>query len=243
MKHNFKQTKKQENYFGTDVLELLELNLPKYNSDIAKQIASNVKLSGATSILDFGAGTGTIAAILLNTDGIKVDCVEIDKNLMSKLQRNGFLTFSNLSEIRNNYEFVYSSNVLEHISNDELALKEIYNALSWNGVLLLYLPAFPILFSAFDARIGHYRRYRKKALVDKVLEAGFTVEYCEYRDSLGFFIALISKYLFKLINSSKLPRQAFSFYDGLLYPVSKVIDKLGCKHLFGKNLILLGVKK
>ena len=125
MKHNFKQTKKQENYFGTDVLELLELNLPKYNSDIAKQIASNVKLSGATSILDFGAGTGTIAAILLNTDGIKVDCVEIDKNLMSKLQRNGFLTFSNLSEIRNNYEFVYSSNVLEHISNDELALKEI----------------------------------------------------------------------------------------------------------------------
>ena len=59
-------------------------------------------------------------------------------------------------------DFVFSSNVLEHIKDDIEVLKAIRNKLSDNGELYLYLPAHMILMSRIDEVVGHYRRYSKK---------------------------------------------------------------------------------
>ena len=96
------------------------------------------------------------------------------------------------------------------------------------------------LYSNIDSKLGHYRRYSKKNLINKVSKSGFQIESCVYVDSLGFFAWLFLK-IFKLgINDSG--SLLLPIYDKFICPLSKMLDKLGLKFLFGKNLLLLARK-
>src|SRR5262249_50718587 len=49
--------------------------------------------------------------------------------------------------------------VLEHISDDEAEVRRASRRLAIGGRLIILSPAFPLLYSSFDAAIGHFRRY------------------------------------------------------------------------------------
>src|SRR6202042_1631471 len=66
-------------------------------------------------------------------------------------------------------------NVLEHIEDDEGALKQLAGLLEPGGRLVLWVPAFEFLYSDFDRRIGHHRRYRLPELRDRISRAGLEV--------------------------------------------------------------------
>lgn len=66
-------------------------------------------------------------------------------------------------------------NVLEHIQNDHQILATFAKVLSPGGKLLLLVPALPGLFGSLDEAFGHWRRYRKAELKEKVTEAGFRI--------------------------------------------------------------------
>jgi SAM-dependent methyltransferase len=76
-------------------------------------------------------------------------------------------------------------NVLEHIEADETALAEIREVLHPGGHLLVWVPAHPRLYSDFDRRIGHFRRYRKQSLSQLVSAAGFELVEARYVNALG----------------------------------------------------------
>ena len=66
-------------------------------------------------------------------------------------------------------------NVLERIEDDQAALREVRERLEPGGRLCLWAPTYQFLYSGFDARLGHVRRYRKRQLESDLRLAGFEV--------------------------------------------------------------------
>ncbi len=239
------QTSNNQNYYSPNDLLTMEIGLPKYTRNIVRefhsQIDSEIK-KDEHNVLDFGAGTGALAQIWLDDYAIKPDCLEIDPELKSILKNKGFTVFSNLGEINKQYDFVYTSNVLEHIKDDREALDLIAGKMKNNSKIAIYVPAFPILFSGLDYKVGHFRRYTKKELRKKVSASGFSIIQIEYSDSIGFFGTLILK-LFRIDTGKALGSESFQkFYDSILHPISMRVDKLGMKKVLGKNLLLIATK-
>ncbi len=220
-------------YSGIDNLEAMKA-AKNYNHWLAGLVGENIP-SGAGKIVDFGAGNGMLARMLQAKTGKSVLCVEPAENMRPYL--GGLKSVSSLAEISDNsQDFVYSLNVLEHIEDDCRVLMQLFQKLRPGGRIILYVPAFPCLYSSMDKAVGHFRRYRRAELIDKVQSVGFTVEYCRYADFAGWFAAG----LFKLLpgRNGALKPGAVRLYDSLVFPLSRAADVLTGGRLLGKNLIL-----
>lgn len=71
---------------------------------------------------------------------------------------------------------VVAFDVLEHIEDDDAAVREIHRVLRPGGLAFIAVPADPRLWSAHDEAVGHVRRYTRPELVDLFARNGFTVE-------------------------------------------------------------------
>lgn len=221
-------------YVGTDNLDIMHL-AKNYNRLLVRQVLRLTKPEDR--ILDFGAGTGTFAD-LLRQDGRNVDCFEIDATHQARLRELGFTVISRVEDL-GTYDCIYSFNVLEHIPDDAEALRTMHRCLQPNGVLALFVPAFQLLFSSMDRKVGHLRRYRRSSLARLVKEAGFEIISSSYADSLGFFASL----LYKAVGSRRgdLSPSSILLYDRAIFPVSRRLD-LGLGRLLGKNVMLAAKK-
>jgi SAM-dependent methyltransferase len=74
------------------------------------------------------------------------------------------------------YDSVVCLNVLEHVEDDRLAVRNMRDALAPDGRLILLVPAHPGLFCALDEDVGHYRRYSQDQLRQVLDDAGMQVE-------------------------------------------------------------------
>jgi hypothetical protein len=226
-------------YAGEEELWLNEKCLVNYNHDIVVQLTRYFALRDR--ILDFGAGLGTMAMIC-QVRGMTPDCMEINDRLRDVVAHRGFQAYPSLEAIPQKYDGIYSANVLEHIEEDVATLKQLAAALTDDGILTLYIPAFMILYSDFDQNLGHHRRYGKQEIVDKLRCAGFEIKECHYVDCLGFFAWLAAKYLGHKKNLQLGSGLSLKLYDRFIFPISKFLDKLGARFLFGKNLIVVARK-
>jgi SAM-dependent methyltransferase len=75
--------------------------------------------------------------------------------------------------------------VLEHIENDDRALKELCEVLVPGGKINLLVPAHPFLFCSLDRNLGHFRRYQRQELLNRLQDAGFIIEKCVYQNWIG----------------------------------------------------------
>lgn len=87
-------------------------------------------------------------------------------------------------------------NVLEHIEDDFLALKNAYDLLKPGGSLIIEVPAGPYLYDSYDKQLHHFRRYTALELQAKLKSVGFTIT---RKSHLGFFIYPVFA-LVKIIN-------------------------------------------
>ena len=71
-------------------------------------------------------------------------------------------------------------NVLEHVRDPLLALRNMHAALQPGGRLLLYVPQGQRLYSSLDEVLGHRTRYDRTMLERELGETGFRLE--ELRD-------------------------------------------------------------
>lgn len=151
-------------------------------------------LEGA-KILEVGCGTGNLIN-LLSTNNFELSGTDYSNDYLIKARKkNPEVTFfqGDLTDIKswerykNSYDSVICSEVLEHIKYDLTALKIISYLLKTNGVLIITVPAFNLLYSHFDKKIGHYRRYSMKSICNVVNQAGFIIEKTRYWNFLGMF--------------------------------------------------------
>ena len=236
-----KKHHKMETYYSgleellkTEVManyNLFIVNLAMKNADHAKQV------------VDFGAGIGTLSLIFRKYFSIEPLCVESDKKNKDYLLQREFKYFDSLQTISGSVDLIFSSNVLEHIEDDISVLKEMSNKLSINGKIYLYLPAKMILWTSLDQEVGHYRRYEINELKIKCQKVGLKIEKLHYADSLGFFASLAMKIFGYNKDGGIGSVSSLKFYDKWLFPISKFLDTIGLKYLFGKNVILIATRK
>ncbi len=223
-------------YTGTDNLEVMA-DAINYNDFLLSLIRNNV-LAGKR-ILDFGAGIATFSKAL-TAEGFNICCLEPDAKQAQLIKVAGLPVATSLEEIDDSsIDFIYSLNVLEHIEGDVITLKALHDKLQPDGRILIYVPAFQILYSSMDRKVGHFRRYKKRDLIEKMHAAEFTVTSACYIDSLGFFASL----LFRLVgdSSGNVNRKALIFYDRLIFPLSRWCDSF-CGPFFGKNVVVIAEK-
>ncbi len=224
-------------YTGTEELRVLQL-ATNYNSFLTDLVKKYLPKNKDCKALDFGSGIGTFTDRLKEDNG-QPDCFEVDPSLVQMLKNKGYHVFTDQNLVPNNhFDFIYSLNVLEHIEEDQVELEKLYEKLKPGGRIFLYLPAFSILSSKFDEKVGHYRRYRKPELVGKLKKAGFQIEDVHYADSLGFLGALV----FKLVsNTDTINEKQVVLYDKRLFPISKALDGLASSFI-GKNVVAVARK-
>jgi len=222
-------------YSGRDNLEAMK-QATRYNRFLLDLIRGNA--TGAR-VLDHGAGAGTFA-IPINQGELSVLCMEPDEQLRQALVAAGLDAVASLEDVPDSsVDYVYTLNVLEHIQDDQDAIANLFRCLKPGGRLLVYVPAFQLLYSSMDDHVGHFRRYRRGTLVTSLRQAGFEVDRARYVDSLGFFATLV----YKLIGnrSGTVSPGSVAFYDSLIFPLSRLLDVLSFG-AFGKNLLVLTTK-
>lgn len=73
------------------------------------------------------------------------------------------------------FDVVCAFDVLEHVEEDEVALRQMHAATRPGGGILVSVPQHRWLWSAGDDYAHHKRRYTRRELTDKVQRAGFRV--------------------------------------------------------------------
>ena len=86
---------------------------------------------------------------------------------------------------QHNPDSVVCLNVLEHVEDDALALRQMHRVLPAGGRVVLIVPAFMALYGTIDRLLGHYRRYSKQSVRDLAHQTGFGVTTLRYMNTVG----------------------------------------------------------
>lgn len=173
---------------GIEALEAGEHNLRGYLKRKCDLVASLVE---GNYVHEVGCGIGTLTRVL-SGKGKNVLASDISQECLNRARERGIkATFLKLdicqrsSKLSNAFDCVIMSNVLEHVAADDQALLNAHGMLRKGGVLVLLVPAFQFLFSNFDRRVGHNRRYSRADISRKLSQAGFELKYVRYWDVIG----------------------------------------------------------
>jgi SAM-dependent methyltransferase len=105
---------------------------------------------------------------------------EAAEKLRQRFSENKKLTIHThdiLDESREDeFDLILAFEVLEHIEDDCGAFQRIYSALQPGGDFVMSVPAFMVKWQKVDEWAGHYRRYEKNELIDKLTACGFQIE-------------------------------------------------------------------
>lgn len=136
---------------------------------------------GARSFLEVGCGTGFVLAGLaaafrdLRATGSEVAA----EGLAFAARRAPGARFLQMDArqipFREEFDAAGAFDVIEHVEDDHAVLRALHGALKPGGVLMLTVPQHPFLWSEYDVRAHHVRRYRAADLRAKVTEAGFEI--------------------------------------------------------------------
>ncbi|MDZ4229369.1 MAG: class I SAM-dependent methyltransferase [Patescibacteria group bacterium] len=202
------------------------------------------------TVLDFGSGVGTLALYLARqgkqVTGIEVapKAVAVAKKSAAKFRLDNQVKFLLgdifKSNLKQKFDFVICSEVLEHLHDDGRALDKIYSLLKPTGRLLVSVPSqnAPLIklgaIKEFDAWSGHLRRYTLESLTALLNQHHFKVIFAKknegiIRDSLFVFPAL----------GTQIIRLANRF--GIISDLITIIDNLALK-FFGESQLIIVAK-
>src|SRR4051812_34839522 len=134
------------------------------------------------------------------------------------------------------FDSVVLINVLEHIDDDADALADLRELLKPGGTLCVFVPAFEGLYSDFDRRIGHRRRYRPSPPVTTFDPAGLAVREARYVNTVG----AVSWWLFaRQLGQVPTQRWTVNLYDRVAVPVIRNFEA-GREPRFGQSLLCIG---
>lgn len=157
-----------------------------------KYIDQNLK------IIEIGAGTGNVSRYLRLNGYSNISVGEMHLNGLRYAKGYGIkecYQFDLLdSPFAGEFDVVCMFDVIEHIDDYRLALKNVNKMLKCNGRVALSVPSHMWLWNRDDAVAGHKIRYTKKDLINKLEGNGFEVVVARY-----FFISIIPLLLLRKI--------------------------------------------
>jgi SAM-dependent methyltransferase len=146
-------------------------------------------------VLEVGCGHGNLTSFLLDRELIMA--TDMDSDSVREV-RDSFADHNNLvawvyditdpavlALSEHCFDTVMCLNVLEHIADDMAALRHMCDLLVPGGRLILIVPAHQCLYGSIDSSIGHYRRYTRRSLRERLNCAGLDVLELYYTNPLG----------------------------------------------------------
>lgn len=226
-------------YSGTSTLESMSQAV-FYNKWTLRKFDKYLK----GKILEVGCGIGTFTETLSKYG--KVTAIDVDGNLINTSKENNNLNFQiGYGDIEKGEYFfkdqqfnsVICINVLEHIENDNQAIKNLYKILKEQGILILLIPAHPFLYGEIDKSIGHFRRYTKKDIRQLLEKEGFNVLQFKTLNMIGAIGWFFSGRVFK----NKIVDQTKIKLFNLLAPVFLTIEEF-INPPFGTSFLIIAKK-
>ncbi len=133
-------------------------------------------------ILDVGCGTGGNLEMLEKfgaAEGVDVSAAALEFCKSKGLKVHKGLA-ENLPFEDESFDLVTALDVVEHLDDDIVGLKEMNRVLKKDGRTLIFVPAFMWLWGVQDDVSNHRIRYTKKQIVERLETAGFEIERATY---------------------------------------------------------------
>lgn len=203
-------------------------------------------LRDSKTILEVGSGIGQFTQVIRQQAPLaKITAVEPDLKFHVPLNAAilDLETVQNFSIDlvgRRNFDAIVSVNVLEHIEDDVAELKNWHQLLNPGGYACVLVPALPEIFSPIDHMMGHYRRYTKDSMTQKMKAANLDIIENHYFNFVGYWLWLFN---FKLLRRTKISPQNVVFYDKVLIHFSKFFDSIGLNKIKGQSLVCIGRRR
>ncbi len=194
-------------------------------------------------VLEVGAGIGSTTKTLCQGNIARWVCLEPDPKLASEISHlieSGQLpkycavragTLLDLIPPET-FDTVLYIDVLEHIRDDEMEIALATNRVRTGGFLVVLAPAHQRLFTPFDAKIGHYRRYDKSSL-SAIIPENLRCRGLYYVDSIGAIASLGNRYI---LGSSMPNKRQIALWDKMMIPLSRMFDPL-LRFSIGKTIL------
>lgn len=97
------------------------------------------------------------------------------------------------------FQLVLATDILEHVEDDLLALRQIHRVLAPGGTVLITTPAFKCIWGMQDDISHHKRRYLIRPLVQRLKQAGFISRESFYFNYLLFFPIWATRHLIRIL--------------------------------------------
>lgn len=169
-----------------------------------RQIIDSLDKRKISRILDIGISSGTNLELL---DALRLGfVVGIDKSVtaINICSQQGFKglcrgSVTSLPYADSTYDLILATDILEHVAEDEKALKEINRVLKPQGTLLVTVPCFQALWGLQDDVSHHVRRYSLREISGLIENEGLQIEEHFYFNFLLFVPIYIARRVLKYL--------------------------------------------
>lgn len=210
-----------------------------YRNAIISEFSSFLK----GRILEIGAGIGqTSEAILALSSVTELVGLEPEtrfhKDFKERLPNVRLLggTTVNLDHTMP-FDAAVMVNVLEHIEDDVDELKRLKSILSKNnGYLCILVPARQEIYSKLDSHFGHFRRYSRQEVRQKMENAGFQPIRVCYFNFIGYFAWALR---FRIMGSMSFDVNQVRLFDKRIFPPAHWLESRLCRPPLGQSVLAI----
>lgn len=196
-------------------------------------------------ILEVGCGIGSFSKLLLQYGNLTAIDINDEYLKEAKNEIAGQAEIG-IGDIEQNkyffkekvFETIVCINILEHLRDDQRALKNIYQLLAPKGVLILLVPAHKFLYNLIDESIEHFRRYEKEELINQLKNCNFEIvkkRNLNFLGGIGWFIAG------KFFSETKVSETKIKIFN-LVSPPFLLLENI-FEPPFGTSILVIARKK
>ena len=174
--------------------------------NLFSRIIKKIGMHNKANILEIGTSTGANLRMLHELGFVNVRGLDLSDQAIKWCLEKGLnnVDKGDICNIPSNdevYDLVMATDILEHVDNDILAIKEVIRVLAPGGKSIITVPAFQSLWGMQDILGQHKRRYRKIDLIKKLNIENIRIIECYYFNYILFVPIFVVK---KIINLFKL---------------------------------------
>lgn len=175
-----------------------------------------------SNFLEIGCGTGIVLSYIskvfpecflsgsdLFSQGLDLTKAQVPKATVFQMDARSI-------PFADEFDVIGVFDILEHIEEDSLVLREIHKALTHRGGIIITVPQHMLLWSPLDEIAFHKRRYSKTELTNKIEAAGFKILMNTSFVTLLLPAMLLSRLLLRFSNKTNISDNCL--YESRLLP-------------------------
>lgn len=205
-------------------------------------------------ILEIGCSGGPLLNSLVSQGYSQIFGIDISKKAVQLSKARGFKNVFLMDGTKpdfdsEEFDLIIASDVLEHIRNDENAVKEWRRILKTEGIIICFVPALRTLWSKHDEDNEHLRRYTKKRLENIFVKNDFKIIRSSYWNialflPTLFYRLLLTKTFFKksLIHQLKESNYTVNYLLKRLLTIENFFLSIGANYPIGISVFAIAKK-